>query len=180
MSKVSLLPPGSTPLMHALAAIGGDAIDSIPINLRSTWDPATCPLPLLPYLAIAFSVDRWNPAWPEVTQRAIIAASWEIHRHKGTVGSLRRVLESFRYAVEITEWWQSDPPGPRGTFEITVNVLDSGISNALYTEIERLINDVKPLARHLANLVIELAPMSDMYFAAAVGEIDTLTVYPGD
>ncbi|MBG8794166.1 phage tail protein I [Salmonella enterica subsp. enterica] len=29
------------------------------------WNPATCPIRFLPYLAWAFSVDRWDESWTE-------------------------------------------------------------------------------------------------------------------
>lgn len=180
MSKVSLLPSSSTPLMHALAKTNGHAIDSIPVELRTLWDPATCPLALLPYLAHAFSVDRWSSDWTETQKRAVIAASWSVHRHKGTVGSLRRLLEAFNYGMTITEWWQQEPQGERGTFELEITVTDVGITDALYTEVERLINDAKPAARHIANLAIHLKPIANYYHAVGLVVIDTLTVYPGD
>lgn len=166
--------------MHAVARAGGAALDDLPVKLRSTWNPATCPAELLPYLAIAFSVDRWSTDWDEAAQRAVIAASWDVHCKKGTVGSIRRMLESFGYSPQITEWWQTEPPGQRGTFEITVGVLDVGITPELYTEIERLINSSRPLARHLTNLLIQIEPLATFYSAAATGCVDTLTVFPGD
>ena len=41
------------------------------------------PMHLLPYLARAFSVDRWDRNWPEETKRQVIRDAWLIHRHKG-------------------------------------------------------------------------------------------------
>lgn len=49
----SLLPPGSTPLERRLAqACSG--ISDLQVPLRDLWDPATCPVSFLPYLAWAF------------------------------------------------------------------------------------------------------------------------------
>ncbi|MDK6876837.1 phage tail protein I, partial [Escherichia coli] len=53
----SLLPPGSTPLECRLAQTCS-GISDLQVPLRDLWNPATCPVSFLPYLAWAFSVDR--------------------------------------------------------------------------------------------------------------------------
>ena len=42
-------------------------IRRVPIPLRDLLSPERCPEPLLPYLAWAFSVDRWHASWPVET-----------------------------------------------------------------------------------------------------------------
>lgn len=80
------------------------------------------PVHLLPYLAWAFSVDRWDRNWPEETKRQVIRDAWLIHRHKGTISALRRAVEPLGYLIEVKEWWQlNEEPG---TFRIVVGVLD--------------------------------------------------------
>ncbi|MCS0905680.1 phage tail protein I, partial [Escherichia coli] len=51
----SLLPPGSTPLERRLAQTCS-GISDLQVPLRDLWNPATCPVSFLPYLAWAFSV----------------------------------------------------------------------------------------------------------------------------
>ena len=54
-----LLPTGSTALEIAAAeALASPGAMSVP--LRQLWNPYTCPVELLPYLAWAWSVDRWD------------------------------------------------------------------------------------------------------------------------
>ena len=55
----SLLPPGSTSLERRLAQTCS-GISDLQVPLRDLWNPATCPVSFLPYLAWAFSVDRWD------------------------------------------------------------------------------------------------------------------------
>lgn len=50
----SLLPPGSTPLERRLAQTCS-GISDLQVPLRDLWNPATCPVSFLPYLAWAFS-----------------------------------------------------------------------------------------------------------------------------
>ncbi|MEN1451482.1 phage tail protein I, partial [Pseudomonas aeruginosa] len=54
-----LLPRNATELEQLAAQALAD-IQRVPIPLRTLWNPSTCPVPLLPYLAWAFSVDRWD------------------------------------------------------------------------------------------------------------------------
>lgn len=64
----SLLPPGSSPLERRLAQTCS-GISDLQVPLRDLWNPATCPVSFLPYLAWAFSVDRWDESWAENVKR---------------------------------------------------------------------------------------------------------------
>ncbi|MGP9438138.1 phage tail protein I [Ewingella sp. AOP8-B2-18] len=170
-----LLPSGSTQLEIA-AAEALSHIARLPVPLRLLWNPNTCPLPLLPYLAWAFSVDRWDEKWSESAKRAAVRAAWFIHKHKGTTGALRRVVEPLGYLIRVIEWWQTqDAPG---TFRLDVGVLETGITEEMYQELERLIADAKPCSRHLIGLSINLDVSGDCLIAAASYDGEELTVYP--
>jgi phage tail P2-like protein len=174
---VTTLPPNTTPLERALAGACA-ALADIPVPLRDLWSPDRCPLALLPILAWAFSVDRWDDTWPEATKRATIKASRYIHQHKGTIAAVRRVVNTLGYVIRITEWWQTKPRGKRGTFALEVGVLDSGITDAMFAEMERLIEDAKPLSRHLIGLRIHLESRGKAWIGAALRQGEILTVYP--
>ncbi len=96
MSDSRLLPVGSSPLEVAAAKACAE-ITRVPVPLRTLWNPATCPVNLLPYLAWALSVDRWDERWSETTKRSVITASFYVHKHKGTISALRRVVEPLGY-----------------------------------------------------------------------------------
>ncbi|ALB64030.1 Phage tail fibers [Cronobacter condimenti 1330] len=175
MSDNRLLPVGSSPLEVAAAKACAE-ITRVPVPLRILWNPATCPVSLLPYLAWALSVDRWDERWPEATKRSVIAASFYVHRHKGTISALRRVVEPLGYLIDVREWWQvNETPG---TFRLEVGVLDNGITEEMYQELERLISDAKPASRHLTGLNISLSTDGAAFVGAASYSGDTLTVYP--
>ncbi|WP_247392579.1 phage tail protein I, partial [Ralstonia pseudosolanacearum] len=139
---------------------------------------ATCPAELLPFLAWSFSVDRWNPAWPLATKRAVTAASYFVHRKKGTIGALRRAVEPLGFLIRVIEWWQTNPPGPRGSFRLDVGVLQTGIDEAMYAELERLIDDAKPCSRPMLGLQISIEARGTQATSAAAYLGDVLTVYP--
>lgn len=170
-----LLPAGASALEVAAATACAE-IARIPVPLRTLWNAQTCPVDLLPYLAWAWSVDRWDASWPEATKRSVVAASAYVHRHKGTIGALRRVVEPLGYLIRITEWWQTDETP--GTFRLEVGVLDTGITEAMYHELERLIADARPCSRHLLGLSINLDVTGTQPVAATCYSGDELTVYP--
>ena len=170
-----LLPAGSSALEVA-AAEACAMIETLPVPLRRLWSAQDCPAELLPYLAWAWSVDRWDSGWSESTKRAVVAASEYVHRHKGTIGSIRRVVEPLGYLIRIIEWWKTgDVPG---TFRLDVGVLDTGITEEMYNELERLIADARPCSRHLIGLSINLDSTGGLPTAAACYSGDELTVYP--
>lgn len=176
MSK-SLLPTGSTPLERAATEAMAEAM-ALRVPLRDLWSPERCPLPLLPYLAWALSVDRWDQAWTEKTKRSVIKASFFVHKRKGTINAVRRVVEPLGYLIEVLEWWQTAPMGTPGTFALKVGVLDTGITEEMYQELERLIDDAKPVSRHLTGLAISLESKGDLNIGVALYEGDEIDVYP--
>lgn len=87
----SLLPPNATGLERAMER----AIDRPVENpIRSLWSANDCPAALLPYLAWALAVEDWDPGWPAAVKRAAILAAVRIHREKGTLAGLERLLDT--------------------------------------------------------------------------------------
>ena len=175
MNSDRLLPVGSSPL-EVSAAQAAAEIARVPGPLRTLWNPQTGPADLRPYLAWALSVDRWDAAWPEATKRRVIASSFFVHQHKGTISALRRVVEPLGFLIEVREWWEfNEAPG---TFRLVVGVLDGGITDEMYQELERLINDAKPASRHLTGLAISLTSSGECHVEAGSYSGDELVVYP--
>ncbi|WP_460355403.1 MULTISPECIES: phage tail protein I [unclassified Pseudomonas] len=172
-----LLPPNAQPL-EQLAAEALAQIERVPVPIRDLLNPDRCPVLMLPYLAWAFSVDRWDSEWSEATKRQVIKGSYFIHSRKGTIGALRRVVEPLGYLIEIVEWFKTVPEGVPGTFALKVGVLDTGITEEMYQELERLIDDAKPVSRHLTGLAISLESQGDLNIAVSLYEGDEIDVYP--
>lgn len=175
MSDTRLLPTGSSTL-EVLAAKAAADIERVPVPLRTLWNWRTCPVRLLPYLAWALSVDRWDERWSEQTKRNVCASAFYVHQRKGTISALRRVVEPLGYLIEVKEWFQlNEEPG---TFRLVVGVLDTGITDEMYQELERLIEGAKPASRHLTGLAISLSSGGEFYVGAGCYHGDLLTVYP--
>ncbi|UJA52507.1 phage tail protein I [Serratia marcescens] len=173
----SLLPPGSSQLeRRAAEACAG--ISDLNVPLRDLWNPARCPVKFLPYLAWAFSVDRWDEKWTAAEKRKAVTDAFYIHRRKGTVAAIRRVIEAMGFSMSIAEWWEV--ADPRGTFRLTIDVNDVGITDEIVRELERLIGDARPVSRHIAQLNIATAVTGVIHTAAAVHDGDIVTIYPAD
>ncbi|QXH45765.1 phage tail protein I [Pseudomonas xanthosomatis] len=171
----SLLPLNRTPLERALEVA---ADEDLKAGLRTLYNPDTCPAHLLYQLAWAWSVDRWDDNWSEAIKRSVIRSAFYVHAHKGTLGALRRVVEPFGYLIEVREWWQLDPLGVPGTFALKVGVENAGIDENTYQELSRLIEDARPVSRHLIGLDISLESLLPAYQALVVSDGELLEVFP--
>lgn len=177
MTKRDMLPANASTLERA-AALTAAGIEQVEIPLRALWDPYSCPEPFLVHLAAAWSVDRWVESWPVDVKRKVIAGAFNLHQRKGTRSAIRKAVEPLGFVVEFVEWYRMVPRGVPGTFRLRVGVLDTGITEDLYYELERLIDDAKPLSRHLAGLEITSEVRSTLNYGIASYHGDELTVYP--
>ncbi|MEI2830073.1 phage tail protein I [Pseudomonas mosselii] len=171
----SLLPVNSTQLERAVEVTTDELTD---IPLRTLYNPDTCPAHLLYQLAWAWSVDRWDDTWSEAVKRSVIRSAFFVHAHKGTIGALRRVVEPFGYLIEINEWWEQVPRGTPGTFGLKIGVSNGGIDEETYRELGLLLDDARPVSRHLTTLQISLETSGAFYVAGSLSEGDVLDVYP--
>lgn len=158
MSSHDLLPPNATPQELALSAV---VSRDVPIQIREMWNPNTCPESLLPWLAWAFSVDRWDDEWPEEQKRAVVAAAVRIHKRKGTRAAVQEVVDLILGGGEILEAWEFD--GDPYTFKIkTTGQLQS---QADYDRLTRLIETAKPVRAWLLAAEIHRKAKLDLRFA---------------
>ena len=173
---IRLLPPNSTALEKTI--VGAAELDRVrPEVIARLWNPDTCPAAALPWLAWALSVDEWEATWDEPTQRRVIAASIDIHRHKGTVSAVRAALRALGHTGQIIEWWQQDPPGHPYTFLADVEIDSRGLDIETQIAIERQITAVKPARSHFAmRLIASTRAVVHLASTAIYGE--DITVYP--
>ncbi|AZN35529.1 phage tail protein I [Iodobacter ciconiae] len=173
----TLLPTGSSKLERALAE-SCQSGQELPILLAALWNADTCPAAVLPYLAWAFSVDLWDENWSEPVQREVIRQSFFVHQHKGTIGALKRIIEPLGYRLTITEWWEEKPIGPRGTFKLEVKTVGQGITEETQIELNYLINEAKPLSRHMIEMNISVEPSGLIYIGVAHYQGEAIHIYP--
>ncbi len=153
-------------------------IGDVPTPIRDLFDPATCPVELLPWLAWAMSVDEWDPLASEAEKRGIISASLFVHKHKGTLASLRRAIAPLGYSVNIVEWYNDTPPAPPYTFRLEILVQDRGVDDTIYGRILRLVNTYKNVRSHMVSLNVKAVVPGTMYLAGALMSGVMTEVFP--
>lgn len=139
--QTSLLPPNATAVERAIETLSR-RLDDIPSPLRDLVNPETCPARFLPWLAFTLSVDTWNPAWSERVKRNLIAASMDLHKRKGSAGSVRAVVQAFGGQIALREWWQMEPPGQPHTFDMVLTLSGNDGEAASQSFIEEVIDEV--------------------------------------
>ncbi|HDO7096589.1 phage tail protein I [Klebsiella pneumoniae] len=173
----SLLPPSSGGWMRSAEASSG-RLSGIAVAIRQVWTPEDCPVELLPYLAWALSVDRWDKDWPAEKKIAAIQQSYWLHRRKGTRAAVRRVIEGMGFSATFAEWFDvGDEPG---TFRLEVDVSDVGIAPRTLDELDRMVDGTKPASRHMAQMTLANRTQGAAFTGAAVFDGDEVSVYPPD
>lgn len=113
---MSLLPNNATQLERALEAAADLGLD--PDIIRGVADSARCPPNFLPWLAWSWKVEGWESAYTDEQRRALIREAIPVHKTKGTVGAIRRVLKAVRVNADYKEWREIPNAAPY-TFQIT-------------------------------------------------------------
>lgn len=173
----SLLPPNSTKLERSLERAMARP-DVLPVKIRDLWNPDTCPLHLLPWLAWGLGVTKWSSRWTETQKRTVIRNALFIKRYKGTYAAVESALSSLGYNIKIVEWFADSPRADPATFRIDIYITDVGIDEPMYTEIESLINDAKNLRSHLSNIRLVAKSEGLMIFAGVPSMGEVIVVEP--
>ncbi|EPJ1876984.1 phage tail protein I [Klebsiella pneumoniae] len=163
-------------VLEQRAAAACSVISDLSVPLRDLWNPWRCPVKFLPYLAWAFSVDRWEETWSETVKRQAVSDAFWIHQRKGTVAAVRRVIETLGYSMTLQEWWEVADPA--GTFRLEVDLNDIGITESMIKELERIIGDAKPVSRHISQLTLSLSVTALASIGTAFIDSEVITVYP--
>lgn len=165
-------------VLEQRAAAACASISDLSVPLRDLWNPWICPVKFLPYLAWAFSVDRWEESWSEVEKRQEISDALWIHQRKGTISAIRFVIEKMGYSISIDEWWQVADPA--GTFRLEVDINDIGLTPSMLSDLNRLIYETKPVSRHMAQMNIAVKVSGDIHTGAALCCGEIISIYPED
>lgn len=163
----SILPPNSTPAERAIESASSFVRDLV-VPIRHLWNPETCPAAFLPWLAWSWSVDSWNPDWPEATKRAVIAASPRVHRLKGTVAAVRTAAQAVAGSApaRIIEWFR--PGGSGLPFRSTLDVdVSAGAPPVLPHDLIAAVQGAKPLRSHLT-VRLSVRPTAEIMTAALI------------
>jgi phage tail P2-like protein len=146
----NLLAPNSTTTERNLSTVNA-CISDIATPLATLMNPDTIPLALLPWLAWHLGIDAWKDYWPEQTKRARVKAAISIARKNGTAAAVREVVAAFGGNLALREWFQMDPPGVPGTFDVVLTVSSragEAPTAELIADIIAEIDRTKPVRAH--------------------------------
>jgi len=172
----SLLPFNATAQERALEAATA-RISDVPVLVRESWNPQTCPESLLPWLAWALSVDSWDEGMTLAQKRAIIASSFMVHARKGTRWAVLQTFDALAVQAAIVEWWQQTPAAAAHTFRIDLETTPDGMTDALVDILEAQVNAVKPV-RSWFTIRLMARASAPLYLGAVTHDLVTTTIYP--
>ncbi|MFJ3259842.1 phage tail protein I [Pseudomonas sp. NPDC086581] len=162
----SLLPHNSTVLERALDLVGAKAMD-LPVMLRCLWNPETCPLNLLPWLAWAWSVDDWDDSWTERQKRDTVKAALSVQRIKGTLGAVKRALGALGVPARIQEWFNQTPAAAPYTFRLLLDINQTPMTKADLARVLAVVENTKNLRSHLETVLLTVTSSAQLHVAAA-------------
>lgn len=163
----SLLPINATAQERVLETALRSGIDLSAVG--TLWDPETCPVDVLPFLAWGLAISHWDASWTESQKRAAIAGAIPFHRKKGTRAAVEEILARFHPLLTIVEWWEANPKRDPYTFEVRAPAGPDGIDAAFLTieTAEAIIRDVaaaKSLRSHF-DFVFSLEAQAAVWIA---------------
>ncbi|MEC8887365.1 MAG: phage tail protein I [Pseudomonadota bacterium] len=176
MSK--LLPPNSTELERKFADACAPAMD-LPVYINTLANIDKAPNEFLSYLAYQYSVDSWENDWSNHAKRALIKDSYNVHKIKGSLKSLRDIVEPFGFTLNIIEWWQTVPQGTAGTFALEIHLNNIELDKKSLIALIELLHATRPLTRHLIYIEVKPSPVSfKLRFASAQQDSTSSVIYP--
>lgn len=102
----------------------------------------------LPWLAWQWRVDVWDDTWPIAQQREVVKSALLLARYRGTPWAVKRALALTGYQSLVTEWWQQQPEGERGTFTVEVDAEQRTIDDTYYNQVFTLVERNKRGSQH--------------------------------
>lgn len=162
-----LLPPNAEALERGLADAAA-RISDVPVALRGLWSSADCHEDLLAWLAWSLGVEEWDPAWETPVKRAVIASAFEVHREKGTLAALRRILETLGAEFDYVE----RPEGAAMTAKLIVYNSNAVLVGDLPATVKRVKRAALKMEFELHSALIGTVDIAAGFGAACVVEID--------
>ncbi|MCA0905133.1 phage tail protein I [Ruegeria marisrubri] len=150
--------------------------------LKRLWKPQTCPENILPWLAWAFSVDKWDANWSEDAKRAAIAASVEVHRRKGTIGAVKRALAAAGYGAATVierENWETHDATYKHDGSITYSAPDHWAEYRVQLTRPITIEQANQVRAILADVAPARCLLKALDFTEALNNYDARITYDG-
>ena len=104
----------------------------------------------LDHMAVAWDASVWRQSWPIQIKRNVLNNVILEKRKRGTLGAVKKAIETIGAYTNITEWWQETPKGTPHTFKViaSLNHYDGVLESDLQEDLFELIDDAKPVRSH--------------------------------
>ncbi|EBH9040077.1 TPA: phage tail protein I [Salmonella enterica] len=179
MDKLLLPPPlASDERFSILANIAAERFAQLDMTTLLVYLVDVVDASALPSLAEQFHVqglEGWLFASDEQEKRELIKQAIELHKYKGTVWAVRRVLEILSLPGAITEWFEYG--GKAYFFKVDIELVNQGMDENLFNNLVGLIHQYKNVRSKLEALIIWIINQSAIPIIGCAlygGEITTV------
>lgn len=137
---------------------------------------------LLDLLAWQFHVDEYDIAKNYGEKLAMVRASIQIHRKKGTKWAVKRAVEAAFADTElkIKEWFEEDYQGAKSPYHFKAELLVLG--EALLADhilrAMRIIESTKSLRSHCDGITVTIGTQGTMKYGFCVATANTINIQP--
>ncbi|ECI0413801.1 phage tail protein I [Salmonella enterica subsp. salamae] len=156
MDKCLLPPPlASDERFSILANIAAERFAQLDMTTLLVYLVDIVDASALPSLAEQFHVqglEGWLFASNEQEKRELIKQAIELHKYKGTVWAVRRVLEILSLPGAITEWFEYG--GKAYFFKVDIELVNQGMDENLFNNLVELIHEYKNVRSKLEALIV--------------------------
>ncbi|WP_105198587.1 phage tail protein I [Escherichia albertii] len=176
-----LLPPppiASDERFSTLANIAAERFAQLDLTALMIYLVDLVDASALPALAEQFHVqglEGWLFTTDEQEKRELIKQAIELHKYKGTVWAVRRVLEILSLPGTIAEWFEYG--GKAYFFKVDIELVDKGMDENLFNELVELIHEYKNTRSKLEALIVWIINQSAIPVISCAlygGELTTL------
>lgn len=104
----------------------------------------------LDHMAAEWDASVWRQSWPIQIKRRILNNVILEKRKRGTLGAVKKAIETIASFTSLTEWWQETPKGTPHTFKViaSLNNYEGVLESDLQEDLFGLIDDAKPVRSH--------------------------------
>ena len=104
----------------------------------------------LDHMAAAWDASVWRQSGPIQIKRRILNNVILEKRKRGTLGAVKKAIETIASFTSLTEWWQETPKGTPHTFKViaSLNNYEGVLESDLQEDLFGLIDDAKPVRSH--------------------------------
>ncbi|HAX5101301.1 TPA: phage tail protein I [Escherichia coli] len=153
-----LLPPpplASDERFSILANIAAERFAQLDLTALMVYLVDLVDASALPALAEQFHVqglEGWLFTTDEREKRELIKQAIELHKYKGTIWAVRRVLEILSLPGTISEWFEYG--GKAYFFKVDIELVDKGMDENLFSDLVELIHEYKNTRSKLEALIV--------------------------